>query len=117
MLLTTQGCSSGGNNGDGGLPDGSNGGDGDGYTVQCSQEDVYCIVIEAGAQACGVFQDNREWSVELSNLARVHFKQGETLLPEDLTDMEADPVEMIYLGSGLTEIRRSPLSSYTEEKQ
>jgi len=28
-----------------------------------------------------------------------------------------DPVQMLYLGSGLTEIRTSPLTSYSEEKQ
>jgi hypothetical protein len=39
---------------------------------------------------------------------------GLVLIDAGLND---DPVEMIYLGSGLTEIRRSPLSSYTEEKQ
>jgi hypothetical protein len=103
-LLLVAGCSSGGGDPDGGLPDGSDGGDGDGYVVTCSQEDVYCIVIEAGAQACGVFQDDREWSTELSNLARVHFKQGETLLPEDLTDMEADLVEKVEFGPGATEL-------------
>jgi len=107
MVLATQGCTSGGGDGDGGLPDGNNGGDGDGYTVQCSQEDVYCIVIEAGAQACGVFQDNRTWEVELSNLARVHFNVGETFLPEDLTDMQADLVDRVEFGpdaAGLTPV-------------
>jgi hypothetical protein len=102
LLLLVAGCSSGGGDSDGGLPDGSDGGDGDGYVVTCSQEDVYCIVIEAGAQACGVFQDNRPWSVELSNLARVHFKPGETLLPEDLTDMEAGLVDRVEFGPDAT---------------
>ena len=107
MFLATGiflGCSGGGNNPDGGLPDGSDGGDGDGYLVECSQEDVYCIVIEAGAQACGVFQDYRTWSVEMANLARVHFKVGETLLPEDLTDMEADLVEKVEFGPEALEL-------------
>ena len=101
LVLLVAGCSSGGGNPDGGPPDGSEDG-GDGYTVTCSQEDVYCIVIEAGAQACGVFQDNRPWSVELANLARVHFKQGETLLPEDLDDMEADLVDRVEFGPDAT---------------
>jgi hypothetical protein len=107
IVLATQGCSSGGGNGDGGLPDGIDADGGDGYVVECSQEDVYCIVIEAGAQACGVFQDDREWSVELSNLARVSFKVGETLLPEDLTDMEADLVDRVEFGPDATELTPS----------
>lgn len=96
FVLLVTGCSSGGGNPDGGLPDGSDGGDG--YVVKCSQEDVYCIVVEADAQACAVFQDDRPWSLELSNLSRIHFKQGETLLPEDLTDMQADLVDRVEFG-------------------
>jgi hypothetical protein len=105
MFLVLQGCSGGGGGQDGGA-DGADGGR-DGFEVKCSQEDVYCIVVAAGAQACGVFQDNRTWAVELSNLARVHFKTGETLLPEDLTEMPADLVDRVELGPQAQEL--SPL--------
>jgi hypothetical protein len=72
-----------------------------------STDDYFSLVYSA---------DHHNWNEGYTVLLRppVGDVFGLVLIDAGLND---DPVEMLYLGSDLTELRREPLSSYQEVRQ